>query len=134
MRIRTIGLAALMAGSLMGDGVAQSVQDEIQDDEAPGSEIEMDVEPGRVVIGRQKYLNPSSRAARSTHPTIRTRRRRKIRSVQSCPTRDLRICPVPTTTIRSPTEEFRRRPDWPRRCRAPALPHRLFRGASSLVA
>jgi hypothetical protein len=59
MRIRTIGLAALMAGSLMGDGVAQSVQDEIQDDEAPGSEIEMDVEPGRVVIGRQKYLNPS---------------------------------------------------------------------------
>ena len=58
MRIRTIGLAALMAGSLMGDGVAQSVQDEIQDDEAPGSEIEMDVEPGRIVIGRQKYLNP----------------------------------------------------------------------------
>jgi hypothetical protein len=59
MRIRTIGLAAFMAGSLMGDGVAQSLQDEIQDDEAPGSEIEMDVEPGRVVIGRQKYLNPS---------------------------------------------------------------------------
>jgi hypothetical protein len=59
MRIRTLGLAALMAGSLMGDGVAQSVQDEIQEDEAPGSEIEMDVEPGRVVIGRQKNLNPS---------------------------------------------------------------------------
>jgi hypothetical protein len=58
MRIRTIGLAALMAGSLMGDGLAQSVQEEIQEDEAPGSEIEMDVEPGRVVIGRQKYLNP----------------------------------------------------------------------------
>jgi len=47
-----------MAGSLMGDGLAQSVQEEIQEDEAPGSEIEMDVEPGRVVIGRQKYLNP----------------------------------------------------------------------------
>jgi hypothetical protein len=59
MRIRTLGLAALMAGSLMGDGVAQSVQDEIQEDEAPGSEIEMDVEPGRVIIGRQKNLNPS---------------------------------------------------------------------------
>lgn len=59
MRIRTLGLAALMAGSLIGDGVAQSVQDEIQEDEAPGSEIEMDIEPGRVIIGRQKNLNPS---------------------------------------------------------------------------
>ena len=59
MRIRTLGLAALMAGSLMGDGVAQSVQDEIQEDEAPGSEMEMDIETGRVVIGRQKNLNPS---------------------------------------------------------------------------
>ncbi|HEY6655203.1 MAG TPA: hypothetical protein VI038_00035 [Methyloceanibacter sp.] len=59
MRIRTLGLAALMAGSVMGDGVAQSVQDEIQEDEAPGSEMEMDIEPGRVVIGRQKNLNPS---------------------------------------------------------------------------
>jgi hypothetical protein len=59
MRIRTLGLAALMAGSLMGDGVAQSVQDEIQEDGAPGSEMEMDIEPGRVVIGRQKNLNPS---------------------------------------------------------------------------
>ena len=59
MRIRTLGLAALMAGSLMGDGVAQSVQDEIQEDEAPGSEMEMDTGPGGVVIGRQKNLNPS---------------------------------------------------------------------------
>ncbi|HSA67562.1 MAG TPA: hypothetical protein VLD66_04415 [Methyloceanibacter sp.] len=58
MRIRTLGLAALMAGSLMGDGVAQSVQEEIQDEEAPGSEIEMNIEPGRVIIGRQKNLNP----------------------------------------------------------------------------
>jgi hypothetical protein len=59
MRIRTLGLAALMAGSLMGDSVAQSVQEEIQDEEAPGSEIEMNIEPGRVIIGRQKNLNPS---------------------------------------------------------------------------
>ena len=76
MRIRTIGLAALMAGSLMGDGVAQSVQDEIQDDEAPGSEIEMDVEPGRVIIGRQNTLNPSPveiQAVPSTLPTTRIR-------------------------------------------------------------
>jgi hypothetical protein len=35
MRIRTLGLAALMAGSLMGDGVAQSVQDEIQEGRRP---------------------------------------------------------------------------------------------------
>jgi hypothetical protein len=59
MRIRTLGLAALMAGSLMGDGVAQSVQEEIQDEEAPGSEIEMNIEPGRVTIGRERALNPS---------------------------------------------------------------------------
>jgi hypothetical protein len=137
MRIRTIGLAAFMAGSLMGDGVAQSLQDEIQDDEAPGSEIEMDVEPGRVVIGRQKYLNPSPveiQGRTLTLPTIRIRRWRKIRSMPSCPARDLRICPVPTTTIRFPTEEFRRRPDWPRRRGPPALRHRLFRDASSRAA
>jgi hypothetical protein len=58
MRIRTLGLAALMAGSMMGDGAAQSVQEEIQDEEAPGSEIEMNIEPGRAIIGRQKNLNP----------------------------------------------------------------------------
>jgi hypothetical protein len=34
MRIRTLELAALMAGSLMGAGVAQSLQDEIQNEEA----------------------------------------------------------------------------------------------------
>ena len=137
MRIRTIGLAALMAGSLMGDGLAQSVQEEIQEDEVPGSEIEMDVEPGRVVIGRQKYLNPSPsrfRAAPSTLPTIRIRPLGKTQSMPSWPARDLRICPVPTTTIRSPTDELTRLPDWPRRHRPPALRHRLFRGVSSRAA
>jgi hypothetical protein len=59
MRIRTMGLAALMAGSLMGDGVAQSLQDEIQDDEAPGSEIGMEFKPGKVIIGRERNMNPS---------------------------------------------------------------------------
>jgi hypothetical protein len=33
MRIRTLGLAALMGGSLTGDGVAQSLQNEIQNEE-----------------------------------------------------------------------------------------------------
>jgi hypothetical protein len=41
MRIRTLGLAALMGGSLTGDGVAQSLQNEIQNEEAPGSKIPM---------------------------------------------------------------------------------------------
>ena len=60
MRIRTMGLAALMAGSMIGDGLAQqNLEDEIQQEEAPGSAIEMDIEPGRVVIGRQRNLNPS---------------------------------------------------------------------------
>lgn len=59
MRIRTVGLAALTAGSLIGDGLAQSLLDEIQDDEAPGSEIEIDIGRGRVEIGREKYMNPS---------------------------------------------------------------------------
>ena len=42
MRIRTVGLAALVAGSMMGDGLAQqTLEDEIQLEEAPGSAIEM---------------------------------------------------------------------------------------------
>ena len=61
MRIRTIGLAALMAGSLMIDGsyAQQTLEDEIQQEEAPGSAIEMEISPGRVIIGRQRNLNPS---------------------------------------------------------------------------
>lgn len=59
MRIRTMGLAALMAGSMMGDGSAQSLQDEIQDDEAPGSEIEMGIRPGQIILGRERNLRPS---------------------------------------------------------------------------
>jgi hypothetical protein len=61
MRIRTIGLAALMAGSLMGDGshAQQILEDEIQQEEAPGSAIEAEIFPGRVIVGRQRNLNPS---------------------------------------------------------------------------
>jgi hypothetical protein len=42
MRIRTIGLAALMAGPLMigGSYAQQTLEDEIQQEEAPGSAIE----------------------------------------------------------------------------------------------
>jgi len=60
MRIKTVGLAVLVAGAMMGDSLAQqTIEDEIQQEEAPGSAIEMDIEPGRVVIGRQRNLNPA---------------------------------------------------------------------------
>lgn len=60
MRIKTVGLAVLVVGSMMGDGLAQeSLGDEIQQEEAPGSAIEMDIGRGGVVIGRQRNLNPS---------------------------------------------------------------------------
>ena len=59
MRIRTLGLAALMAGSLMGNGMAQSVDEEIQNEEDPGSEIGVEIGPGSVEIGRERNLNPS---------------------------------------------------------------------------
>ena len=60
MRIRTVGLAALVAGSMMGDALAQeTLGDELQQEEAPGSAIEMDIESGSVEIGRQRNLNPS---------------------------------------------------------------------------
>ena len=59
MRIRTVGLAVLVAGAMMGDGLAQqTIEDEIQQEEAPGSAIEMDIGRGGVVIGRQRNLNP----------------------------------------------------------------------------
>ena len=61
MRIRTIGLAALMAGPLMigGSYAQQTLEDEIQQEEAPGSAIEAEISPGGVIIGRQRNLNPS---------------------------------------------------------------------------
>jgi hypothetical protein len=59
MRIKTVGLAVLVAGAMMGDGQAQeTLGDEIQQEEAPGSAIEMDIGPGGAVIGRQRNLNP----------------------------------------------------------------------------
>ena len=71
-------MAALMAGSLMigGSYAQQTLEDEIQQEEAPGSAIETEISPGRVIIGRQKNLNPSPveiQGRRSTRPTTRTR-------------------------------------------------------------
>ena len=140
MRIRTIGLAALMAGPLMigGSYAQQTLEDEIQQEEAPGSAIETEISPGRVIIGRQRNLNPSpveiqgqTLDAPNDPDTPGVARRR---STPSCRARDLRISPVPTTTIRSPTDELKRRPGWPRRRRPPVLWPRLFRGVSSPAA
>jgi len=54
MRMLTTGLAGLffaVAGAT--PALAQSVQDEIQESEQPGSEIEIDVEGGRAQIHRK---------------------------------------------------------------------------------
>lgn len=59
MRIAATALAAFMASGLAGGAVAETLQDEIQDEEAPGSEIEMDIGRGGVEIGRERALNPS---------------------------------------------------------------------------
>ena len=59
MHIKTVGLAVLVAGSMTGDGLGQqTLEDEIQQEEAPGSAVEMDIGRGGVVIGRQRNLNP----------------------------------------------------------------------------
>jgi len=51
----------LMAGPLMigGSYAQQTLEDEIQQEEAPGSAIEAEISPGGVIIGRQRNLNPS---------------------------------------------------------------------------
>jgi hypothetical protein len=58
MRIATLALGASLAVVLVGDGAAQSFQDQIQNEEAPGSEIQMNIGGGQ--IGRQRNFDPSS--------------------------------------------------------------------------
>lgn len=59
MRMVATALAMMMASGLAGGAVAETLQDEIQDEEAPGSEIEMDIGRGGVEIGRERAFNPS---------------------------------------------------------------------------
>lgn len=85
----------------MGDGIAQSLLDEIQDDEAPGSEIEMDIGRGRVESGREKFMHPSPveiEAETMQVPTIRILLRRMTQRMRSCPARDRKISPARMTT------------------------------------
>lgn len=57
MRMMLTGVTALLGCALALPAAAQSVDDEIQNEEAPGSEIEMDIgRGGNVTIGREKNM------------------------------------------------------------------------------
>lgn len=57
MRMMLAGVVTLLGCALALPAAAQSVDDEIQEEEAPGSEIEMDIGPGgNVRIGREKNM------------------------------------------------------------------------------
>jgi hypothetical protein len=57
MRKKLAAVTTLLVCGLALPANAQNVYDEIQEEEAPGSAIEMDVGPGgNVTIGREKYM------------------------------------------------------------------------------
>ncbi len=58
MRSVTMGLAALLAAAFGGPATAQSLGEEIQQEEQPGSEIEAEIGGGEVIIGREKNMPP----------------------------------------------------------------------------
>jgi len=60
MRIVIAGIAAALAMTPAGGAVAESIIDEIQDEEQPGSQIEMEIGPGGVDIGRKGNMSPPS--------------------------------------------------------------------------
>ena len=94
---------------MMGDGLAQqTLEDEIQQEEAPGSAIEMDIGRGGVVIGRQRNLNPSPVEIEGRTLDVPNDPDEPVAptpSTRSCRAKDRRISPVPTTTIRSPSKQ-----------------------------
>ena len=53
MRRMAIGIAAVLAVSFAGPALAEDMTEEIQEEEQPGSEIEMDVEGGKTTIERK---------------------------------------------------------------------------------
>lgn len=59
MRFATLGLAALFGVAFAQDGFAQSDGDAIQENEAPGTEIEIDIGEDGTEIGRERDLDPS---------------------------------------------------------------------------
>jgi hypothetical protein len=60
MRIAIAAVAALMALMPAGGVLAESLDDEVQDEEQPGSEIEMEIGGGGVEIGRKGNMPPPS--------------------------------------------------------------------------
>jgi hypothetical protein len=62
MRIATVGLAALLTGAFGGGAFAQGSEtlgDEIQQEEDPGSEIEAEIGGGGMIIGRERNMPPA---------------------------------------------------------------------------
>jgi hypothetical protein len=57
MRKLVAGLAALSAVAFWGPAMAESVDDEIQDVEQPGSELELEDDDGKVEFGREGTLD-----------------------------------------------------------------------------
>ena len=53
MRRMIVGLAAAMAVSLGGAALAEDQTEEIQDEEQPGSEIELDIGGGKAMLERK---------------------------------------------------------------------------------
>lgn len=53
MRRMALGIAAVMAVSFAGPAFAEDMTEEIQDEEQPGSEIELDIGGGNATIERK---------------------------------------------------------------------------------
>jgi hypothetical protein len=58
MRLAMLGLAGVLGIAFAQDGFAQA-GDPVQENEAPGTEIEIDIGKDGVEVGREKNLNPS---------------------------------------------------------------------------
>lgn len=63
MRKLVAGLAALSAVAFWGPALAESVDDEIQDVEQPGSEFELEDDNGKVEFGRESTLDKENSGA-----------------------------------------------------------------------
>jgi len=62
MRKIAVGLAAVLAVAIGGPALGESLQDEIQDEEQPGSEFELEDSGGKVEFGRKSKLDAESEA------------------------------------------------------------------------
>jgi len=65
MRKIAVGLAAVLAVAIGGPALGESLQDEIQDEEQPGSEFELEDSGGKVEFGRKSKLDAESESSGS---------------------------------------------------------------------